>query len=83
MPLGTGPWRCAPPPPWAPAGLPPATPPAPPPHSTQHAAGRTVVSRQEGGLVDVVSDVERLAVEGGRRGDLAVAGVDAQPVCRV
>lgn len=37
---------------------------------------RTVVSCQESGLVDVVLDVERLAVKHGCRADLAVGGVN-------
>ena len=40
------------------------------------APGRTVVSCQEGGLVDVVLDVERLAVKHGRCADLATGGVN-------
>ena len=40
------------------------------------APGRTIVSRQESGLIDVVLDVERLAVKHGRRADLAVGGIN-------
>lgn len=41
--------------------------------------GLTIVRGQEGGLVDIVSDVEGLAVQDGGRGDLAIGGVDVQP----
>lgn len=41
-----------------------------------HPPGRTVVSCQEGGLIDVVLDVERLAVKHGRCADLAIGGVN-------
>ena len=40
------------------------------------APGRTIVSRQESGLIDVVLDVERLAVKHGRCADLAVGGIN-------
>ena len=45
--------------------------------------GRTVVSSQEGGVVHVVLDVGRLAVQDCGRGDAARVGVDSQPVGRV
>lgn len=48
-------------------------------HPQSPAAGRTVVSCQEGGLVDVVFDADGLAVQDGRRGDLPVGGVQVQP----
>ena len=75
----------APPPPsrpsggrWASLGL-PARARAAGEHLPAPGAGSTVVGSQEGGLVDVVLDVEGLAVQDGRRGDLPVGGVHVQP----